>query len=310
MKKVLNSHLEIKSLKILSLLLKNPSITSVAKQMAMQPPSVTYHLNKLRESLSDPLFVQVGNKMLPTQRATALIPKLSKLFDNIDDIVHSSPFEPASINQHFRIAIQDVSAEILIPKLVNQLAKVAPNITIQIVSWPSNAEQKVHQGEIDIAINAIVNLSSQLYGYQLSDMSLSLVTRKDHVLATSDYKTEDIFDFPHVRVEPAALGEGRVDELALKLSKRRRIIASGATFSVLSSIIKESDSVGVFPTGTALQLDQTRFFCKQLDELPTIPVHCFWHQRSHHDLAHKFLRGLIIELSLDIISKGGFYTSQ
>ncbi|MGF1696223.1 LysR substrate-binding domain-containing protein [Vibrio lamellibrachiae] len=296
--------IELKSLRVLSELLKNHNVTAVASVMAMQPSSVTYHLNKLRDSLSDPLFVQVGRQLTPTQRALSLEPKLAVLFAEVENIVNVELFEPYKIHRNFRIAIQDIGAEVLLPILLNKLSVQAPHITIEVINWPSDVDQQMHDGSIDIAINAIVNLNTQIHGYQLCNVPLSLVTRKNHPLASGNYDISEIFDYPQVRVAPTALGEGRVDQLAEKLGKRRNIVLSASTFSVLSSVVKGSDIVGVFSHGAAQQLGKRDFFYKKIDEIPAIPLHCFWHQRVHHEADHQFIRGLIIEISQEFIKKG------
>ncbi|MGF1721157.1 LysR substrate-binding domain-containing protein [Vibrio kyushuensis] len=303
MKKDPLATIELKSLRVLSELLKNHNVTSVASAMAMQPSSVTYHLNKLRESLADPLFVQVGRQLTPTQRALSLEPKLAVLFSEVENIVNPELFDPYTIHHNFKIAIQDIGAEVLVPILLKRLNVEAPNVTIEIINWPSDVEQQMHDGTIDIAINAIVNLSSQIHGYQLNNVPLSLVVRKDHPLASGAYDINEIFDYPQVRVAPTALGEGYVDQLAERLGKHRNIVLSASTFSVLSSVIKSSDIVGVFAYGAAQQLGHHDFFYKIIDEIPPIPLHCFWHQRVHHEPAHQFIRGLIIEISQELIKK-------
>ncbi|GEA49490.1 LysR family transcriptional regulator [Vibrio inusitatus NBRC 102082] len=295
------ANVELKSLRILNNLLQNPNITVVAETMAMQPSGVSYHLNKLRESLQDPLLVQVGREMQLTQKALTLAPKLSALLSEVDNVLFFDEFDPHSLNRHFRIAMQDIGAEALIPILVTKLREIAPNVVIDVVNWPKNVEQQMLEGKVDIAVNAIVKLSSQLYGYQLNNMPLSLVTSRNHVLAKSNHAISDIFDYPHVRVFPTALGEGLVDDLAIRLGKVRTVVATASTFSVLSSIIESSDIVGVFATGAAQRLGKDAFYSTVIKEIPPIPLHCFWHQRVHHDPAHQFIRNLIIEISQQII---------
>ena len=303
MKKEPLASIELKSLRILANLLQHPNITFVAEKMAMQPSGVTYHLNKLRESLEDPLLVQVGREMVLTQKALSLAPKLSALLTEVESVLFSEEFDPYNLHRHFRIAVQDIGAELLIPILVTKLRKLAPNVVIDVVNWPKNVEQQMLDGKVDVAINAIVKLSSQLYGYQLSNMPLSVVTARNHYLANKPYHIDDIFDYPHVRVFPTALGEGRVDDLAKRSGKLRKVVASASTFSVLSSIIKNSDIIGIFATGAAQQLPRELFFSCEIKEIDPIPLHCFWHQRFHHDPAHQFIRNLVIEISQQLLEQ-------
>ncbi len=305
MPKDLLANIELKSLRILALLIRHHSVSIVADKMAMQPSSVTYHLNKLRDVFSDPLLIQVGRKMTPTKKALSLEPKIVKLITDVQSIIAPEQFDPKNVNQTFRIAMQDIGGEVVMPILIAQLRVLAPNIKIDLINWPKDAEQQLLEGKIDIAINAIAKHNSQLYGYQLSNMSLSIVTNKHHALAEKALNIGDIFDYPHVRFTPTSLAEKRVDELALKLGKQRNIVASASTFSVLSAIIRSSDIVGIFSTDAAKQLGTSNYFSHRIDDVDSIPLHCFWHQRVHNDDAHKFVRGLIIEIAQEFLKNTG-----
>ncbi|PMH44889.1 hypothetical protein BCU68_12155 [Vibrio sp. 10N.286.49.B3] len=129
------------------------------------------------------------------------------------------------------------------------------------------------------------------------------MTTHNHELAKNDYNIGDIFDYPHVRVFPNALGEGLIDELAIKLGKTRQVVTSASTFSVLSAIIKDSDIIGVFATGAAQLLEKEAFYSKVITDIPPIPLHCFWHQRVHHDPAHQFIRNLVIDISKALLAE-------
>ncbi|MEZ9710826.1 LysR substrate-binding domain-containing protein [Vibrio breoganii] len=299
------ANIEFKSLRVLSLLLKTPSITEVAEKLSIQPSSVTYHLNKLRQTLNDPLLVQVGKRMEPTARALSLIPKLATLLINVEDILQTTVFDPKTVSQEFRVAIQDIGAEVLLPILLDRLSHEAPNVSVKVIDWHKNTEQKMHEGKVDLALNSIVHMSTQLHGYQIGSTPLSLVTAKEHPLATTDYCVADIFDYPHVRAFPAAIGEGLIDKLAEKYDKKRTVAASASSFSVLAAIVKTSNKVGVFPAGVAQHLGTEHFYTKQIQEIDPIPVHCFWHQRCHNDPIHQFMRSVIIDISAALMEQRG-----
>ncbi|MGF1721136.1 LysR substrate-binding domain-containing protein [Vibrio kyushuensis] len=294
------TNIDLKSLRVLAQLLQEPNITAVANKMAMQPAGVTYHLNKLRSAMDDPLLVQVGREMVPTKKALSLMDKLDTLLCQFDELMRCEKFDPKTITQSFTIALQDIAAVVLIPVLLSRLATLAPNAVIKVLNWPANIEQQLLEGSVDIAINAIDKPNNQLYGYQLGNMKMSIVTRRSHPLANKEFKLSEVFDYPHVRVEPLARGQLYVDELAHKLGKKRKVVMAASTFAVLSSTIEHSDIVGIFASEAAKRLAKEGFFTKDVEEIPLIPLHCFWHQRVHHEPAHQFLRNLIIEISKEL----------
>lgn len=301
----MRSDIELKSIRIFLALVENPSVTFVAQKMGMQRPSITYHLNKLREEFNDPLFVQVGRDLQATQRANRLAPKLAIAVTALEEAISEETFAPHKVERCFRIAMQDSSAAAVIPQLIKELEKVAPNISIDLVNWPQNAEQKLLDGEIDLAINAIAKLNNQLHGFQLGSMPMCAVMSSSHPLSQSKFDVSRLFEYPHVRVKSTGIGENHVDELADALGKDCKVVLHASTFTVLTAAIHQSNLIGVLPLAAAFNLPRADFCMHVLPEIPAIPFHCFWHQRLHHDKAHKLVRSLLIDVSRRLKQEAG-----
>nr|WP_281422933.1 LysR family transcriptional regulator [Thaumasiovibrio subtropicus] len=291
------NHLELKSLRILIQLLETKSVTAVADTMAMRPPSVTYHLNKLRDTFEDPLLVPVGRKLVLTPKAEELHLALVPVLKQLELALNVNTFEPVNATGVVKIAVQDFGAIAVIPRLLDELEKSAPNITIEVVNWPQNAERLMQSGEIDLAINAITQLNSQLHGYQLGDMSFSVLMDKQHPLAQAHFSDRAVFDYAHVRVHPTGLGEMRIDALARSLNVTRNVSLKASTFSLVAQAIQDSERVAIVATGAANVLSRDRFAVMPFPAIEPVPLHCFWHQRSHHDPVHKFVRKHLIAIS-------------
>ncbi len=56
----------------LDVLLREGSVTGAAKRLNVSAPAMSRRLGHLRSALQDPLFVQAGRKLVPTERALAL----------------------------------------------------------------------------------------------------------------------------------------------------------------------------------------------------------------------------------------------
>ena len=56
----------------LDALLDEGSVIGAARRMNLSPPAMSRTLSRIREALADPVFVQVGRKLMPTPRALAL----------------------------------------------------------------------------------------------------------------------------------------------------------------------------------------------------------------------------------------------
>lgn len=56
----------------LDALLDEGSVIGAARRMNLSPPAMSRTLGRIREALGDPVFVQVGRKLMPTPKALAL----------------------------------------------------------------------------------------------------------------------------------------------------------------------------------------------------------------------------------------------
>jgi len=68
------SELNLPDLRVLSVLLRERSITRTAELMGTTQPAISKVLGHLRRQFSDPLFVRNGRAMQPTTRARSTSP--------------------------------------------------------------------------------------------------------------------------------------------------------------------------------------------------------------------------------------------
>ncbi|MFI7826903.1 LysR family transcriptional regulator, partial [Acinetobacter baumannii] len=76
--------------------------------------------NKIRQHFNDPLFIRVGNEMIPTELAKQIFPLISEVIDKVESINNFNVnFDPLTSDQLFTIAMTDVSHLVLLPQLTN-----------------------------------------------------------------------------------------------------------------------------------------------------------------------------------------------
>ena len=55
--------------------------------LVLTQPSVSNGLNKIRQHFNDPLFIRVGNEMIPTELAKANFPLTAKLLIRLKALI-------------------------------------------------------------------------------------------------------------------------------------------------------------------------------------------------------------------------------
>ena len=64
--------LDCKLLSIFFYVYKFKSVSVAAEQLCMSQPAVSNSLNKIRQHYNDPLFLRIGNEMMPTELSKQL----------------------------------------------------------------------------------------------------------------------------------------------------------------------------------------------------------------------------------------------
>ena len=75
--------LDCKLLSIFYYIYKFKSVSSAADHLAMSQPAVSNILNKIRAHYNDPLFLRIGNEMIPTELSKQLFPLVSEALNKV-----------------------------------------------------------------------------------------------------------------------------------------------------------------------------------------------------------------------------------
>lgn len=291
--------IDLRSLRILSLLLRHQNTTKVAEILGITQANVSYHLGKLRQQLDDPLLIATGKTMHLTERATELSRTLGDILEQLEWTLFEAEVDLVQVKRVIRIAILDYPASRILPQLLAKLAQEAPGVTIEQCEWNPNVREQLERGEIDIAVNPMSRLSANIHGYELGKIAIGVLMRKGHPLATlaPEQLIEQVFDFPHVRLSSSESIETEVDKIARELGVERHFALKTSNFSVMAECIAQNDCVGLITDRIADGLASERAMEMRLLPMGSKQtVYCYWHSRSHQDKLHQFIRRAIIEI--------------
>src|SRR6185369_8260809 len=134
MKRVDLSNFNLNLLLALDGLLSQRSVTAAAKRVRVTPSAMSHSLSELRDLLGDPLLVRSGRGMVLTPRAETLVGPLHTLLGDIERLLHGgAAFDPATTERRFVIAATDLLMTLLLPLLLEVIAREAPGITLEFV---------------------------------------------------------------------------------------------------------------------------------------------------------------------------------
>jgi len=146
------SGLDLNLVEPLFALLEERHVTRAARRCGMSQSAMSRALDRLRSALKDELLVRSGGAYERTPRGDQLLVDLQDLLPRLDAAMRGSRFDSATSNQYFYIATTDYAASILIPRLLERVATVAPHVRIDVGPWNDKVFSDIEAGRIHLAV--------------------------------------------------------------------------------------------------------------------------------------------------------------
>src|ERR1700760_1841816 len=122
--------LDLNLLVALDALLRDASVSRAAVRIGLSQPAMSHLLQRLRDVFGDPLLVRTGAQMELTPRAQALRGPLAQVLDQVRGLFVPDEFDAASSERQFRLMMPDLAVELLMPPLMEKIARLAPNVRL------------------------------------------------------------------------------------------------------------------------------------------------------------------------------------
>jgi DNA-binding transcriptional LysR family regulator len=284
--------LDLNLLVTLDVLLCEHNVTRAAQRLNFSQPSVSVHLAKLRDILGDPLLLPGPRGMRPTARAEELREPLRQALDALQRAVSpASPFDPAEASHTWRVAAADYGeSAILLPALIG-LRSAAPGTRLAVLeAVPSRMAKQAEQGEIDLAFHTSEGAPSGLRRRALFAERYVLVGRAGHPRLKRRATLSQFCELDHVIVSPDGGGfRGVTDQALSEVGLTRRVVLSVPHFLFVKSVLASTDLVAMLPSRLVRDRSALRVVEAPV-EVPGFEMAMLWHERSHRDPAHKWLR--------------------
>jgi DNA-binding transcriptional LysR family regulator len=243
--------------------------------------------------------------MQPTPRALAMLAPLERALEDLARVLASpAPFEPRLAKRTFRIATNDYMELVLLPRLLAQLWKEAPNIDVRVVNLASHPNDDLAEGRIDLAMGVVDPFGSMdapqaIRSQRLVSDGFVCVVRDGHPVVKKRLSLDDFVALPHALVAPRGEGGSVVDSALKRIGKKRRVAVEIPHFLVAPHLVRETDLVLTLAERVAKSLAPL-LGLRQLApplELPGFSMSMIWHERQHVDPAHAWLRALIARVA-------------
>jgi DNA-binding transcriptional LysR family regulator len=284
--------LDLNLLVTLDALLSEHNVTRAAQRLNLSQPSVSVHLARLRDIFGDPLLLPGPRGMRPTQRADALREPLRQALESLERAVSPArPFDPAAATQTWRVAATDYGESTIVLPALNGLRSAAPGTRLAVLELvPPRIARQAEQGEIDLAFHTSEGAPPGMRRKLLFAERYVLVGRAGHPRLKKRPTLSQFCRLDHVIVSPDGGGfSGITDEVLSKVGLTRRVVLSVPHFLFVMSAVASSDLVAMLPARLVRSVDALQVVEPPVD-VPGFEMAMLWHERSHRDPAHQWLR--------------------
>ncbi|SBS31350.1 Nodulation protein D 2 [Marinomonas spartinae] len=291
----------------LDALLTEESVAGAARRLKLSASAMSRTLNRLRVVTKDPLLVRAGRHMVLTPYAQGIRNRTRDTVFEARNILNplSSPLNLSTLKRTFTIRANDGFIEAFAASLISAVAISAPLVRLRFASKSEKNVKYLREGQADLEIGVLDDtMGPEIRLQALFRDRFSGVVRKNHPLHKTDSITpEQYVSYGHVIASRRGLTKGPVDNALTALGLERHIAAIVPSFPAVLTVIQTSDLVGLVPDSflnNHKKLNGHEMSAFHTFELPvktdTITISQMWHPRLDKDLAHRWLRTLVLDV--------------
>jgi DNA-binding transcriptional LysR family regulator len=293
------SAIDLNLLWVLHVVLEEGSVAAAAERLHLTPPAVSNALARLRDALSDPLFVRRGRGLTPTPRAIELRPALARAFAELDRSLIGT-FDAETCTRTFTIALSDADQVGSLPGISKRFAKALPAAELRVVTLDTLTSSGGLAGEVVDATLGPPFEGDGLHREKLFTEDGVIVARRGHPRIKKGTVTRELFNSErHVEIhlllgQPGA-GNRLAKDAFARAGLRRTIAVTVPSFAAVASVVSSTDLLGGMPRraaefyAPALPLQ----ILSGLGPPLRFEMYLHWHERTHSDPAHQAFRAAV-----------------
>jgi DNA-binding transcriptional LysR family regulator len=299
--------LDLNLLVALDALLRQGNVTAAARDLGVTQPALSRTLQRLRDTLGDPLLVRVGRGVVPTDRARALAEPLADALRAVQR-VFSPPdeFDPGTARGELTIGLGDEAQFAFADAIVGAIWAHAPHVDIRVRALTAASLDEGRRGVLDFAIGPDLSPLPAIAGsVDYRDFVVKhLYTRRFVVVSSARNPRRSLtlaqyLAAHHVIVGFDGGGRGFVDDLLAAEGHTRRVAATVTSFSSAVNLVANTDLLATVPLELVRVSNAAVVAVEAPFPLPTLPMLCVWHPRRTADPRHRFLREVVMRAVIE-----------
>lgn len=251
------TRVDLNLLVVFEALMQERHVGRAAHRLSLSQSATSHALGRLRDLFGDPLFVRHPRGIAPTLRGRELDQPVALALTQLRQLFQpATPFDPATLQRTFTIAMHDYALAVLMPAVAARLQRQAPGVNVRCISLhPARVIDALDRGELDCALGGFIGIhADRVRRLPLFTDRFVGVARRGHPrVRDGQMALADFVSVPHVLMSPDGTAYGDIDDALASLGLARRIAMTVPNFLALAPVIGTSDMLGVLPERLALR---------------------------------------------------------
>lgn len=296
--------LDLNLLRVFDAVARERHVTRAANRLHLSQPAVSNALARLRAALNDELFLRRPGGVEPTELAIALAGPVAEVLDRLrDTLAVHAPFDPATAERVFTIALSEYAEAVLAPRLLERMAQEAPGCLLAIRHADrTNWQELVDRGEAELALGMLPEPPAIYTRIRLLPEAFMTLMRQGHPLAKGVLTEDRLITFPHLLHSPNGSRDGALDMALATRGKKRRLGAVVAHLSAVPEILKRTEMVMTLSSRLARVIaeDHDLVLRESPVEIRHTRLSMIFHRRFEGDAGHAWLRRLMLSVAREV----------
>ncbi|MBL0421046.1 LysR family transcriptional regulator [Ramlibacter sp. AW1] len=289
--------IDLDGLQVFDAVMREGSVTRAADSLALTQSAVSHALARLRLILKDPLFVRTAGGVKPTPRAINLWDEVQDALQVLRRAVLPGEFDPFTARGTITLAVNDMIAQLLMPKLVQQLQDQAPHLRLSMpMRTFGESELRLEQGTLDFGLGLFYALQPSLRRRSLWTDDYVCLCRRGHPALAKPWTLEAFQAVHQVGVSPNGDLFTYADGALRYAGIERTVTILVSHFSCVPPMLQGTDLMALMPRFYAGAVAD-HYGLALLDPpftLSPVKYELVWHERSERVASHVWLREQLV----------------
>ena len=298
------STLDLNLLRVFDAVARERHVTRAAEKLNLSQPAVSNALSRLRQALGDELFLRRPGGVEPTALALSLAQPVAEVLDRLRQTLSAhAPFDPATNDRVFTVALSEYAESVLAPPLLGAMAREAPHALLAIRHADrTNALELLEAGEAELAVAVLPEPPALYTRVRLLPEVFVTLLRAGHPLAEGKLTLDRFTAYPHLLHSANGSRDGALDGPLRDAGFPRRLGAVVAHLGAVPGILAQTDMVMTLSSRLAQSMAAAHGLVVRPCpvEIRHTRLSLVFHRRFEADPGHAWLRRMLLAVAREV----------